>query len=144
MKHGTQKIVTVVGHQFNCLPAHVQITGKGTGSSIRVAAMRAIESMICDRQLRHLSIGSFKMTASVAHGTKPEKKTKKERLLFQETYDKITTAKRAGASAAETWQVIKTGVRDGGSSPSSQAALLATYWEYMQRIFRSEMKEVTL
>lgn len=67
MKHGTQKVVTVIGHSFDCLPAHVQITGRGTASTVRVAAARAVEDLITSRELHRKHVTSFKLSLVINH-----------------------------------------------------------------------------
>lgn len=59
------KTVQVVGHAFDCLPGHVTISGRGSGSSVRVAVKKAIERMFEDDRLYRKQIGDFKMTAVV-------------------------------------------------------------------------------
>lgn len=56
------KTVHVTGYQFDCLPGHVRIAGKGEGSSLRVAVLRAIGSMFNDPRLRHRQIDDFKIS----------------------------------------------------------------------------------
>ena len=62
MKH---KTVQVLGHQFDALPAHVTVAGKGTGYNLRVATIRAVQNMMDDPRLRHKQIGEFKISVVV-------------------------------------------------------------------------------
>jgi len=64
-KQAMRKMVTLSGHDFDCLPGHVTISGTGKGATVRVAAMRAIESMLDSQQLRKKRIGEFKISATV-------------------------------------------------------------------------------
>lgn len=67
MKHGTQKVVSVVGHSFDCLPAHIQISGRGTASTVRVAAARAVELIFCSSELKYKHVTSFKISVVINH-----------------------------------------------------------------------------
>lgn len=67
MKHGTAKMVTALGHSFDCLPAHVQISGRGSASTVRVAVARAVENIFNDPQLKRKHVGSFKVSVAINH-----------------------------------------------------------------------------
>jgi hypothetical protein len=60
-----RKVVQVLGHEFDCLAAHVTIAGKGTGANLRVAVQRAIANMLADPRLNHRRIDMFKLSAVV-------------------------------------------------------------------------------
>jgi len=56
MKH---KSVQVIGYQFDCLPGHTHVTGRGSGATLCVALKRAVGHLF--QQLRHKRINSFKL-----------------------------------------------------------------------------------
>jgi hypothetical protein len=61
-----QKIAAVEGREFCCLPGHVTLRGRGIGSSLRVAVVRAVQNMLSDRQLRRKHVvGGFKLSVVV-------------------------------------------------------------------------------
>ena len=74
VKHGTQKMATVIAHSFDALPAHIAVTGRGSASTVRVAAARALEAVICSPELKRKHIRSFKMSIVITHDAevKPE------------------------------------------------------------------------
>jgi hypothetical protein len=59
------KTVSIMAHAFDCLAAHVTITGRGTGGNIRTATARAVQSVLKDPRLSRKQIGDFKMTVVV-------------------------------------------------------------------------------
>lgn len=59
------KNVSVVGYNFDCLPGHVRISGRGAGGTVRIAAMRALSNMMDDQRLSHKRIGDFKISVVV-------------------------------------------------------------------------------
>jgi hypothetical protein len=59
------KTVQVLGHAFDCLPGHVTIAGKGSGTNVRAATKAAVDNMLSDERLNHKRIGNFKMTVVV-------------------------------------------------------------------------------
>lgn len=59
------KTVRVVGYQFDALPAHITILGRGEGTNLRIAVTRAVGNMLADKKLKHKQIGDFKMSAVV-------------------------------------------------------------------------------
>lgn len=67
MKHGTAKVVTVIGHSFDCLPAHIQISGRGSASTVRVAVARAVEKIFWSPELKRKHVGSFKVSVVINH-----------------------------------------------------------------------------
>ena len=70
MKH---KKVQVIGYEFDSLPAHVRITGRGSGARLRVAVERAIADMFRQRGLRHKQVtGSFKISVVVIAEREPD------------------------------------------------------------------------
>src|SRR5712671_1468613 len=48
-----RKTVQVLGHEFDCLPGHVTIAGKGIGANLRVATQRAVATMLADPRRGH-------------------------------------------------------------------------------------------
>lgn len=67
-----KKTVSVVGYEFDSLPAHVRITGRGSGARLRVAVQRAIADMFRQRGLRHKQTGSFKISVVVIAEREPD------------------------------------------------------------------------
>jgi hypothetical protein len=65
MKHGTTKTVTVTAHSFDCLPAYMGMTGRGSASTLRVAAARALDNIFRSDNLKYKRIGSFKAVIEV-------------------------------------------------------------------------------
>lgn len=59
------KSVQVIGHAFDCLPGHITIAGRGSGSSLRVAVREAISKMLADPRLRRKHVNDFKMSVVV-------------------------------------------------------------------------------
>lgn len=66
------KVVEIVGHEFDCLPGHVMIDGRGVGSSLRTAVCDAIRNMFSDRRLHHKRISEFKLSVIVLSDRKGE------------------------------------------------------------------------
>jgi hypothetical protein len=66
----SRKNVTVLGYQFDCLPAHVTIPARGDGGSVRIATMRAVSNMLDDQRLRRKQISDFKISVVVLPDTK--------------------------------------------------------------------------
>jgi hypothetical protein len=64
------KHVEVVGFQFNNLPGHVTLTGRGEGSTLRIAVMRRVADMLHSDRIKHKRVGSFKMTVAVTENGK--------------------------------------------------------------------------
>lgn len=53
--------VTVTAYNFDCMPGHFQITSRGgTGSTVRTAAARAMESIFLSPDLKRKRIKTFK------------------------------------------------------------------------------------
>lgn len=71
MKH---KTVHVLGYEFDSLPAHVKISGRGSGATLRVACQRAIADLFTQHQLRHKQTGAFKLSVVVIAETRDEAK----------------------------------------------------------------------
>jgi hypothetical protein len=73
------KTVNIVGHEFDALPGHVVVNGRGSGSNLRSATCAALRAMLKDQRLRGRHIGSFKLSVVViaerAH--EPESQTSK-------------------------------------------------------------------
>lgn len=65
MKHGDAKVVTAVGYEFDCIPGFAQITGRGQGSTLRVAAARAVENVLTSQQLKGKRLGRCKIAIVV-------------------------------------------------------------------------------
>lgn len=59
------KTVQVIGHSFDCLPAHVQVVGRGTGSNLRIAVCDALRTMFADERLHRKHINDFKVSVVV-------------------------------------------------------------------------------
>jgi len=62
------KIVSATAHQFNSLPGHITIAGRGTGTSVAIAAGRALDAIFGDARLYHKRIETFKVTFAVTEG----------------------------------------------------------------------------
>ena len=62
------KTVTVVGHTFDCLPGHVQITSRGSGADVRVAVCSALRLLMKDSKLCRKRVHSFKLSVIVEKG----------------------------------------------------------------------------
>ena len=60
------KRVRVEGYNFDSLPGHVTISGSGVGSNLKIAAKKAIESMLKAVQLRGRHTHSFQCRVSVS------------------------------------------------------------------------------
>jgi hypothetical protein len=67
MKH---KTVEVIGYEFDSLPGHTRITGRGSGATVRVALQRAVGNLFS--KLRGKHIDSFKLAVVVRTVSKPE------------------------------------------------------------------------
>lgn len=59
------KAVQVVGHAFDCVPGHVTITSRGTGTNLKIAIGRAVKSMLKDPRLLRKRVHEFKMAVVV-------------------------------------------------------------------------------
>lgn len=59
------KTVHVIGYQFDCLPGHVSIAGRGQGSNIRAAVGAAVRNVLSDSKLRRKHLGGFKLSVVV-------------------------------------------------------------------------------
>lgn len=59
------KTVNIIGHEFDALPGHVIVNGRGSGSTLRVAVREAISDMLADARLHRKHIGSFKVSVVV-------------------------------------------------------------------------------
>jgi len=55
------KTVSVVAHAFDCLPGHIQISGRGEGKQLRSAMFRAVSQVLRDPRLRWKHVNDFKM-----------------------------------------------------------------------------------
>lgn len=71
MKH-FHKTVHVVGYEFDSLPAHVKVSGRGSGATLRVACQRAIADLFTQHQLRHKQTGAFKLSVVVIAERAPD------------------------------------------------------------------------
>lgn len=60
------KIVTVSAYEFDVLPAHIQIRGRGTGASLRVGLQRAVADVLRNHVVHKRHIRSFKMSVVVS------------------------------------------------------------------------------
>ena len=63
MKH-----VEVVGFQFDSLPGHVTLSGRGEGTTLRIAVMRAVADMLHSDRVKHKRVSSFKIGVAVTEG----------------------------------------------------------------------------
>jgi len=68
MKH---KQVEVIGYEFDSLPAHVRITGRGSGATLRVALQRAVANMFTKQNLRRKHLDAFKLAVVVIAEREP-------------------------------------------------------------------------
>jgi hypothetical protein len=59
------KEITLLAHGFDCLPGHVTLTGRGRGSSLRVAAMRAMENLFKSPELKRKRLTDCKLSLVV-------------------------------------------------------------------------------
>lgn len=59
------KTVQIVGHAFDCLPGHITIAARGTGSNVRVAICDAVRDMFSDKRLHRKRVGDFKLSVVV-------------------------------------------------------------------------------
>ena len=59
------KTVSVIGHSFDCLPGHVTISGRGTGSNVRTAVCHAVRVMFGDKRLHRKHVGDLKLSVVV-------------------------------------------------------------------------------
>lgn len=55
-----RKTVQILAHEFDSLPAHVTVSGRGSGANLRVACQRAIADVFKQASLRHKQTGMFK------------------------------------------------------------------------------------
>lgn len=55
-----RKTVQILAHEFDSLPAHVTVSGRGSGANLRVACQRAIADIFKQASLRHKQTGMFK------------------------------------------------------------------------------------
>lgn len=62
-EHG--KMVKIIAHSFDNLPAHVSVDAKGVGGSVRVATCRAVANLFENPALRRRRVGSFKLSVTV-------------------------------------------------------------------------------
>lgn len=60
-----KKTVHVLGYEFDSLPAHVKVSGRGSGANLRVACQRAIADLFTQHQLRHKQTRAFKISVVV-------------------------------------------------------------------------------
>ncbi len=65
-----KKVVHATAHEFDCLPGHVRIAAFGSGATLRVAAMRAIEGVMSDSRLAKKRPNSFKCSFVVTREQK--------------------------------------------------------------------------
>lgn len=59
------KAVSIIGHKFDCLPGHVTISARGSGSNLRVAVQKAIKTLLWDKRLHRKHIGTFSVSVVV-------------------------------------------------------------------------------
>jgi ActR/RegA family two-component response regulator len=63
------KTVRLTAYEFDSLPAHIEIVGRGSGRSVRIALRDAVTDVFCHERLRWQHIHSFKMSAVVVKET---------------------------------------------------------------------------
>ena len=66
------KTVSLIGHAFDCLPGHVTISARGTGSHVRTAVCDAVRTMFLDKRLHRKRVGDFKLSVVVISDQKAE------------------------------------------------------------------------
>ena len=66
------KTVAIIGHAFDCVPAHVTVNARGTGTTIPTAVARALREMLADKRLRRKHIGAFRITVVMTDPAKPD------------------------------------------------------------------------
>jgi hypothetical protein len=59
------KVVNIIGHEFDALPGHVTVNGRGSGSTLQSATCDALRELLKDQRLRRKHIGSFKLSVVV-------------------------------------------------------------------------------
>jgi len=59
------KLVNIIGHEFDALPGHVTVSGRGSGSSLRTATCDALRDLLKNTKLHRKNIGSFKLSVVV-------------------------------------------------------------------------------
>lgn len=59
------KIVQVIAHAFDCLPGHVMIEGRGSGSTVRTAVIDGLRVVFADKRLHRKRIESFNLSVVV-------------------------------------------------------------------------------
>ena len=59
------KEVNLVAYAFDCLPGHVTISGRAQASSLRVAAVRALEKIFRAPELKRKRVSDFKISLVV-------------------------------------------------------------------------------
>lgn len=62
MKH---KTVEVIAYQFDSLPGHIRVAGRGSGATLRVALQRAVGNLFNQPALRRKRVDSFKLSVVV-------------------------------------------------------------------------------
>lgn len=66
------KSVTIMAHEFDCLPGHVVVTARGNGSNARVATAKAFKSLYKAPELKRRHLKSFKATVVIETREKGE------------------------------------------------------------------------
>jgi len=59
------KVVNIIGHEFDALPGHVTVNGRGSGSTLRSATCDALRDLLKHPKLHRKHIGSFKLSVVV-------------------------------------------------------------------------------
>jgi hypothetical protein len=56
------KTVEIVAYQFDSLPGHIRVSGRGSGATLRVALQRAVGNLFNQPALLRKRIDSFKLS----------------------------------------------------------------------------------
>jgi hypothetical protein len=59
------KTVEVIAYQFDSLPGHIRVSGRGSGATLRVALQRAVGNLFNQPALRRKRVDSFKLSVVV-------------------------------------------------------------------------------
>lgn len=60
------KVVRAEAHSFDSLPAHISVSGRGEGGSVKTALREAVSQIFAAPALKHKRIHSFKLTVHVS------------------------------------------------------------------------------
>lgn len=59
------KTVAVIGYDFDCLPGHVSVPGKGTGKRLQAAVGAGVRAVLNDKRLHRKHVHNFKLSVVV-------------------------------------------------------------------------------